>query len=65
MKEDKYTKSLANNQVCAIFHLRDIGKNVLVKFIKQMCGDAHVGVPIRNTTSRLKPTETSVFEFFY
>ena len=29
MKEDKYTKSLAKNQVYAIVHLRDIQKNVL------------------------------------
>ena len=34
MKEDKYTKRLAKNQVCAIFHLRDIRKNDLPKFIK-------------------------------
>ena len=35
MKEDKYTKSLAKNQVCAIFHMRyEIRKNVLPKFIK-------------------------------
>ena len=26
MKEDEYTKSLAKNQVCAIFHMRDIRK---------------------------------------
>ena len=31
MKEDKYAKSLAKNQVCAIFHMRDIRKNVLPK----------------------------------
>ena len=34
MKEDKYTKSLAKNQVYAIVHMRDIRKNVLPKFIK-------------------------------
>ena len=33
MKEDKYTKSLAKNQIYAIVHMRDIRKNVLVKFI--------------------------------
>ena len=27
MKEDKYTKRLAKNQVCAIFQMRDIRKN--------------------------------------
>ena len=34
MKEDKYTKSVAKNQVYAIVHMRDIRKNVLPKFIK-------------------------------
>ena len=34
MKEDKYIKSLAKNQVYAIVHMRDIRKNVLPKFIK-------------------------------
>ena len=34
MKEDKYTKRLAKNQVYAIVHMRDIRKNVLPKFIK-------------------------------
>ena len=29
MEEDKYTKSVASNQVCAIIHLRNIWKNVL------------------------------------
>jgi len=33
IKEAKYTKSLAKNQVCAIFQMRDIRKNVLPKFI--------------------------------
>ena len=34
MKEDKYAKRLAKNQVCAIFQMRDILKNDLPKFIK-------------------------------
>ena len=34
MKEDKYSKSLAKNQVYAIVQMRDIWKNVLPKFIK-------------------------------
>ena len=33
MKKDKYTKTLAKNQVCEIFQMRDIGKNGLPKFI--------------------------------
>ena len=31
IKEDKYTTSLAKNQVCAIFHMQDIRKNVLIQ----------------------------------
>ena len=31
MKEDKYTEGLANNQVCMIFHMQDIRKNILPK----------------------------------
>jgi len=34
MKKDKYTKTLAKNQVCEIFQMRDIGKNSLPKYIK-------------------------------
>ena len=34
IKEDKYTKSLAKNQDCAIFHTQNIRKNLLFKFIK-------------------------------
>ena len=34
MKEDKYTKILATNQVYAIVHMRDVRENVLPKFIK-------------------------------
>ena len=34
MKKDKYTKTLAKNQVCEIFQMRDIGKNGLPTFIK-------------------------------
>ena len=36
MKEDEYTKSIAKNQVCAIFHMRDIPNNLL-KFINFVC----------------------------
>ena len=61
MKEDKYTKSLAKNQVYAIVHMRDIRKNVSPKFIK-LC----VFVPL---WAQLWPPETnrniSVFEFSY
>ena len=34
MKEDKYTESLAKNQVCAIIHMPDILKNSLPKIMR-------------------------------
>ena len=37
MKEDKYTKRLAKNQVCAIFQIRDSEKRF-----------SQVGVPLRD-----------------
>ena len=55
MKEDKYTKSLAKNQACARFQMRDIRKNGLPKFIK-LCME--IWPP--NIA-----TETSVFDFSY
>ena len=65
MKEDKYTKSLAKNQVCAIFHMLDIRKNVLPKFIK-LCMETPCLCPFQgHKYGRRKPTETSVFEFSY
>ena len=36
VKEDKYTKSVAKNQVCAIFYMREILKNVLPRF-RRLC----------------------------
>ena len=39
MKEGKYTKSFAKNQVYAEVHMQDIRKNVLPKFIK-LCMEA-------------------------
>ena len=33
MKKDNYTKTLAKNQVCEIFQMRDTAKNGLPKFI--------------------------------
>ena len=44
MKEIKYTKRLAKSQVCApIFHMGNIRKNVLPKFMKASYGDAMFG----------------------
>ena len=65
MKEHKYAKSLANNQVYAIVHMRDIRKNVLPKFIK-LCMETPCLRPFRgHKYGRRKPTETSVFKFSY
>ena len=44
IKEDICTKSLTKNQVCAIFHMQDIRKNVLRKFIK-LCMEAPCWFP--------------------
>ena len=65
MKEDKYTKNLAKNQVCAIFHMQDIQKNVLPKFIK-FSMELPCLCPFEgHKYGCRKPTETSVFEFSY
>ena len=65
MKEDKYTKSLAKNQVYVIVHMRDIRKNVLPKFIK-LCMETPCLCPFQgHKYGHQKPTETSVFEFSY
>ena len=65
IKEDKYAKGLAKNQVCAIFHMRDIRKNVLPKFIK-LCMETPCLCPFQgHKYGCRKPTETSVFEFSY
>ena len=65
MKEEKYTKSLAKNQVYAIVHLRDIRKNVLPKF-KKLRMETLCLCPFQgHKYGRRKPTETSVFEFSY
>ena len=48
MKEDKYAKSLAKKQLAfAIFHMRDIQKNVLLKFIS-FVWRSHVCVPFNS-----------------
>ena len=65
MKEDKYKKNLAKNQVYAIVHMRDIRKKVLPKFIK-LCMETPCLCPIQgHKYGGRKPTETSVFEFSY
>ena len=65
MKKDKYSKSLAKNQVDAIAHMRDIRKNVLPKLIK-LCMETPCLCPFQgHKYGRRKPTEMSVFEFSY
>ena len=59
MKEDKYTKSLAKNQIYAIVHMRDIRKNVLPKFIKlcmetpRLCPSRSTNMAVGNQQKRL------------
>ena len=66
MKEDKYTKSLATNQVYAIVHVRDIRKNGLPQILyKALYGDACLCPFQGHNCGRRKPTETSVLEFSY
>ena len=65
MKEDKYTKRLAKNQVYVIVLMRDIRKNLLPKFIK-LCMETPCLCPFQgHKNGRPKPTETSVSEFSY
>ena len=63
MKEDEYAKSFAKNQACAIFHTRDIQKNVLLKFVKLCLKTPYWCSFERRRYSRLKPTKTSVFSY--
>ena len=65
MKEDKYTKHLAQNQVCVIFQMRDVRKNDLPKFIKLCletpCWNLSQGHPHMAAGYQQK----SVFKFSY
>ena len=40
MKEDKYTESLAKNQVYTIVHMRDIRKKRFTQIYNALYGDA-------------------------
>ena len=65
MKEDKYIKSLAKNQVYAIVLMRDMWKNVLPKFIK-LCMETPCLCPFQgHKYGRRTTTETSVSGFSY
>ena len=63
MEKDKYTKTLAKNQVCEVFQMRDIERNGLPKFIR-LCVETPCWCPFQeHQYGRRIPTETSVFEF--
>ena len=65
MKDDKYTKRLAKNRVCAVFQMRHIRKNDLPKFTK-LCMETPCWSPFQGHQYGCgMPTETSVFEFSY
>ena len=64
MKGGKYAKTLAKIQVRAIFHIRDIRRNVLPKFIEIFVWIPHTGAhPEGHQHVGRKATETSVTEF--
>ena len=63
IKGDKYAKGIAKNQVCAMFHLRDIRKTVLPKFIK-LCMETPCLCPLEGRKyGRRKPTEDLFLSF--
>ena len=53
MKEKKYTKSLAKNQVCAILYMQDIRENVLTKCAK-LCMKTPSWCPFEGTNVAAK-----------
>ena len=66
MKGGKYAKTLAKIQVRGIFNIRDIGRNVLPKFIDWFVWRRHARAhPDEHQHGGRKPTETSVIEFCY
>ena len=64
MKEDKYSKSLAKNQVYAVVHMRDIRKNVLPNFIIFFVWRRHVCVPFRGTNMAARNQQKHLFLSF-
>ena len=65
MEENQYTKHLAKNQDCAIFHVRDTRKNVLPK-LKKLCMEIPCWCPFEgHKYGRLKQKGSSVFDFFF
>ena len=48
MKEGRYTKTVTKFQVSTIFHMQDIQRNVVPKFI-ELCMETLVGSPYGDT----------------
>ena len=64
-KKNQYTKHLAKNRDCAIFHVRDTRKNVLSKLTK-LCMETPCWFPFEgHKYGRRKQKDSSVFEFFF
>ena len=59
-----HAKTLANIKVRAVFHMRDILRNVLPKFM-EICMDTPCAQPHGHQCRSGKSTETSVTEFCY
>ena len=63
IKKDKYTKTLAKNQVCEIFQMRDIGKTVYLN-LQSFVWKRHVGVLFRNTNMAAGYQQKHLFSSF-
>ena len=61
MNEDKYTKSLAKNQVCPIISHATYSEKCFTQIYKALNGDAMLVSLSGAQYGRRKPTETSVF----
>ena len=59
-----HAKTLANIKVRAVFHMRDILRNVLPKFM-EICMETPCDQPHGHRCRSGKPTETSVTEICY
>ena len=67
MKEDKYTKILAKNQVCAIIHMGDFRKQRFTQIYKALYGDAMLVsscVPLTSTNMAAGNQQKHLFLFF-
>ena len=65
MEKNQYTKHLAKNQDCAIFHVPDTRKHALSKLTK-LCMETPCWFPFEgHKYGRRKQKDSSVFEFFF